>query len=122
MEGMKMNTIIVNDQNISEGLLDSVTRQQAFGQVLDKYQQRIYFFIRYQLADHEETDELLQNMFLNLYRHVSSNKVNDHLHQLVYGFAAEACQLYFQKKPVSEWLPRLIHLLKQQELALQKFQ
>jgi hypothetical protein len=112
-----METNVINDNKILEGLVKAGTRREAFGQLLATYQQRIYFFIRHQVKDHEETDELLQDMFLKFYRDLGVLTVNDELRQVIYELAVRTCQHYFQKQPEGSWLPKLISLLKQQEFS-----
>ncbi|MBS7565490.1 sigma-70 family RNA polymerase sigma factor [Mucilaginibacter sp. Bleaf8] len=116
-----METIIINNQIILEGLLKAETRQQAFSQLLARYQQRIYFFIRHQGLDHEDTDELVQDVFVRFYRHMGGLNDTDDLEQVVYGLAAESIQQHFKAQPKSAWLPRLILLLKPQSFSFREF-
>ncbi|SDG11859.1 RNA polymerase sigma factor [Mucilaginibacter gossypii] len=44
------------------------TRREAFEQVLKKYQQKIYFFLRRTGLEHEVTDELVQDVFLKFWK------------------------------------------------------
>ncbi|MBS1527509.1 MULTISPECIES: RNA polymerase sigma factor [Mucilaginibacter] len=108
-----METIVIADDVILKDLVNEKTRRKAFGQLLAKYQQQIYFFIRHQGLDHEDTDEVTQDVFLTIYRNVSALKLLDELDWIIYGFAAEACKKYFKLKPLEEWLPTMTAHLKQ---------
>jgi len=107
-----METIVNDNYIILEGLLNSETRRQAFSQLLAKYQQDVYFFLRHLVLDHEETDELVQDVFLKIYNQAKTLDIKDDLEQIVYGLAAQACQLYFKLQPQERWLPNLIAYLK----------
>jgi DNA-directed RNA polymerase specialized sigma24 family protein len=112
-----METIIIDNQIILNNLLNTEKRQQALVQLLGKYQQRIYFFIRRLVLSHEDTDELVQDVFVHFYHHAPGLNLNDDLKQVLYGIAAEACQGYFRSAPQGEWLPGLTLLLKQEDFS-----
>lgn len=102
---------------ILKNLVDVETRRIAFEQLLAKYQQQIYFFIRHQGVDHEDTDEITQQVFLNIYRKAGKLNYWDDLEWIIYGFAAEGCQKYFKLKTQEEWLPKMIAHLKQKDFT-----
>ena len=61
--------LVDTDDETLLGLLHSKnTRREAFEQVLKKYQQKIYFFLRRTGLEHEVTDQLLQDIFLKFWK------------------------------------------------------
>lgn len=93
-----METTVITDHILLKNLVNVETRRPAFEQLLVKYQQQIYFFIRHQGVDHEEADEIIQDIFLKIYRSAGALNLLDSLEWIVYGFAAERCQKYFKLK------------------------
>jgi RNA polymerase sigma factor (sigma-70 family) len=73
------------------------TREEGFRQLVLKYQQRLYQVIRRQVISHEDADDVLQNTFVKVFRHlegfenrselftwmyrITSNEVINHLNR-----------------------------------------
>lgn len=112
-----METTEITDHMILKNLANVETRRPAFEQLLAKYQKEIYFFIRHLGLDHEGADEIIQDVFLNIYRSAGALNLLDSLERIAYGFAAEACQKYFKLKTQEEWLPKMIAHLKQKDFS-----
>lgn len=52
------------DKSLTERLRDPHTARRAFGEVIDKYSQPLYWQIRRMVNSHEDANDLLQNTFL----------------------------------------------------------
>ncbi|MBD5346577.1 MAG: sigma-70 family RNA polymerase sigma factor [Bacteroides sp.] len=52
------------DKSLTERLRDPHTARSAFGEVIDKYSQPLYWQIRRMVNSHEDANDLLQNTFL----------------------------------------------------------
>jgi len=73
------------------------TREAGFRQLVTTYQQRLYQVIRRQVNSHDDADDVLQNTFIKVFRHIdgfenrsglftwiyriASNEVINHLHR-----------------------------------------
>lgn len=47
-------------------------QEEGFRQLVRKYQQRLYVMIRRRVATHEDADDVLQDVFLKVFRHIGS--------------------------------------------------
>lgn len=52
------------DTSLTERLRDPSTARRAFGEVIDRYSQPLYWQIRRMVNSHEDANDLLQNTFL----------------------------------------------------------
>lgn len=52
------------DTSLTERLRDPLTARSAFGEVIDRYSQPLYWQIRRMVNSHEDANDLLQNTFL----------------------------------------------------------
>ena len=43
------------------------TREKAFTAIIKKYQEKLYWHIRRMLVDHEDTNDVLQNVFIRVW-------------------------------------------------------
>ena len=52
------------DTSLTERLRDPLTARSAFGEVIDRYSQPLYWQIRRMVNSHEDANDMLQNTFL----------------------------------------------------------
>jgi RNA polymerase sigma-70 factor (ECF subfamily) len=65
---------MLNEQEIIQMLQKADTREKAFEQVVREYQEPIYWQIRRLVLNHEDADDVVQNVFLKAWSHL------DHFH------------------------------------------
>jgi len=58
----------INDAELLEQFRDPAQRDQAFRKILAKYQEKLYWTIRRMLLVHEDTDDVLQNTFIKIWK------------------------------------------------------
>ena len=67
---------------------DPATREEGFRQLVIQYQQRLYQVVRRQLPSHEDTDDVLQNTFIKIFRHLDSFEGRSELYTWMYRIAS----------------------------------
>jgi RNA polymerase sigma factor (sigma-70 family) len=89
----------VEDITILELYKDEKTRNAALGHLINKYQQRLYWHIRKIVIDHEDSDDVLQNTFIKVWKGLENFKAESQLYTWLYRIATnEALNLLRQKK------------------------
>jgi RNA polymerase sigma factor (sigma-70 family) len=73
-------------QFISE-LLDPVTQNEAFGKLMRQYQRPLYNHIRGIVLNHDDTDDVLQNTFVKVFRGLANFKQDSKLFTWIYRIA-----------------------------------
>ncbi len=63
------------------------TRNEGFRQLVITYQQRLYHVIRRQVPSHEDADDILQNTFIKVFRHLSGFENRSELYTWLYRIA-----------------------------------
>jgi DNA-directed RNA polymerase specialized sigma24 family protein len=53
----------ISDTEILNKFQDEKTRNEAFNMLLKKYQQKIYWQVRRMVIDHDDADDLVQDVF-----------------------------------------------------------
>ena len=76
-----------NESDFIEKLLNKRHREKAFKELLDLYQERLYWHIRKLVITHENADDVLQNTFLRIYKSLPGFKQNSSLHTWMYKIA-----------------------------------
>ncbi|WP_461533634.1 RNA polymerase sigma factor [Sinomicrobium sp.] len=68
-------------------LKDQNTRDRAFGTLVSQYSERLYWNIRRTVIDHDDTDDVLQNTFIKIYRNIEAFKGESSLFSWMYRIA-----------------------------------
>jgi RNA polymerase sigma-70 factor (ECF subfamily) len=64
------------------------TREEGFRQLVIRYQQRLYQVVRRQLPSHEDADDVLQNTFIKIFKHLDSFEGRSELYTWMYRIAS----------------------------------
>ena len=74
----------------SELLLEfrnEATKENAFNQILKKYQERLYWHIRRMIVSHDDTNDVLQNLFVKVWRGLQNFREDSQLYTWLYRIA-----------------------------------
>lgn len=87
------------DKEIIEQFRNADTRNYAFNLLVREYQKRLYWHIRKILLDHDDTDDVLQNVFIKVWRNLDHFKGESQLFTWLYRIATnESINFLNQKK------------------------
>ncbi|HSI68863.1 MAG TPA: RNA polymerase sigma factor [Gillisia sp.] len=79
-------------------LKDSSTRNEAFRELLGLYKERLYWHLRNMVKDHNDTDDILQNTFIKIYRNIDKFKGESKLYSWMYRIATNEAITFLNKK------------------------
>jgi len=85
---MAQSIPIIEDHLILASFRQEKTREQAFTQLVTKYQQRLYWHIRRMVADHDDTDDILQNVFIKVWKSLEGFREEANLYTWLYRIAS----------------------------------
>jgi RNA polymerase sigma-70 factor (ECF subfamily) len=71
--------------------------ERAFSELLDTYQERLYWHIRKIVATHENADDVLQNTFIRVYRNIQKFEGKSSLHTWMYRIAYNESIRFLEK-------------------------
>lgn len=75
---------------------NKITRTEGFKLILEKYQQKIYYFMRRMNLSHKDADELVQDVFVNFWKLQNWLTGTDQLNLKLYQPAGELCLKFIQ--------------------------
>ena len=75
------------DQKLVVRLQDESLKEIAFNELLDTYQERLYWHIRKLVGTHENADDVLQNTFIRVYKNINKFEGKSSLHTWMYRIA-----------------------------------
>ena len=75
------------DATLIKKLKNVTLKDTAFSELLDTYQERLYWHIRKIVSTHENADDVLQNTFIRIYKNIQQFKSKSSLHTWMYRIA-----------------------------------
>jgi RNA polymerase sigma factor (sigma-70 family) len=88
----------VDDAEILSKFQDERTRNEAFKMLLNKYQQKIYWHIRRMVIDHDDADDLVQDVFIKVWKNLAGFRNDAQLYTWMYRIATNECITFLNKK------------------------
>lgn len=95
----------VEDRELLEKFGHADTRQYAFNLLVRKYQQRVYGHIRKMVIDHDDADDLTQEVFVRVWQNLDNFRQQSQLFTWIYRIATNECLNFLQKKRRRFFLP-----------------
>ncbi len=75
------------------------TKEQAFTSIVKKYQEKLYWHIRRMVVDHDDANDVLQNMFIKVWNGLDNFREDSQLYTWLYRIATnEALTFIDQQK------------------------
>lgn len=87
-----------DDKQILDLYADETSRNTALGQLIAKYQQRLYWHIRKIVINHDDSDDVLQNTFIKVWKGLSQFKGDSQLYTWLYRIATNEALSHLRQK------------------------
>lgn len=87
-----------SDREILELFAQAASRNRAFNMLVVQYQQRLYFHIRKMVLNHDDADDLLQNVFIKAYKALDNFREDSKIYTWLYKIATNECINFLNSK------------------------
>jgi RNA polymerase sigma-70 factor (ECF subfamily) len=84
---MAQTAIQIEDNVILASFKSEQTREMAFTQLVQKYQEKLYWHIRRMVVEHEDTNDILQNVFIKVWKNLGDFREEANLYTWLYRIA-----------------------------------
>jgi RNA polymerase sigma-70 factor (ECF subfamily) len=91
----------LTDQSIITSILNPATLEQGFQELLDMYQERLYWHIRRIVHVHEDADDVLQNVWVKVYRNIRKFDQKSSLYTWLYRIATNEALTHKSKRKLA---------------------
>ncbi len=95
---MSPTTDTISDIDILTSFQEEATKEYAFTQLVQKYQQRLYWHIRRMVVTHEDTDDILQNVFIKVWKSLGNFRSEANLYTWLYRIATNETLTWLDKE------------------------
>ncbi len=88
------------DQELLLSFKDPATKEQAFTSIIKKYQEKLYWHVRRMVVNHDDANDVLQNMFIKVWKGLENFREDSQLYTWLYRIATNECLTFMaqQKK------------------------
>lgn len=76
-----------DDAELIAQFRNPLLREKAFGQIVSKYQQRIYWQIRRYVSQHDDADDVLQEVFIKVWKNLEQFREDAQLYTWIFRIA-----------------------------------
>ncbi|MBG7612179.1 sigma-70 family RNA polymerase sigma factor [Polaribacter sp. BAL334] len=85
------------EEQLLAKLQNPALKDSAFNELLDTYQERLYWHIRKMVITHENADDVLQNTFIRVYKNIQNFQEKSSLHTWMFRIAYNESIRYLEK-------------------------
>ena len=76
-----------DDKELLQSFKEPATRERAFTGIIKKYQEKLYWHIRRMIVDHDDTNDVLQNLFIKVWKGLENFREDSQLYTWLYRIA-----------------------------------
>ena len=81
------------------------TKERAFTAIIRKYQEKLYWHIRRMVVEHEDANDVLQNVFIRVWNGLENFREDSQLYTWLYRIATNECLSYLEQQKRKSALP-----------------
>jgi RNA polymerase sigma factor (sigma-70 family) len=74
------------------------TKEQAFTSIIKKYQEKLYWHIRRMVVDHDDANDVLQNVFIRVWNGLENFREDAQLYTWLYRIATNECLTFLEQQ------------------------
>jgi RNA polymerase sigma-70 factor (ECF subfamily) len=87
-----------DDKELLHLFRQPATREQAFTGIIKKYQEKLYWHIRRMVVDHDDTHDVLQNMFIKVWNALDNFREDSQLYTWLYRIATNESLTFLEQQ------------------------
>jgi RNA polymerase sigma factor (sigma-70 family) len=89
---------MIDDVLILSKFNDELTREEGFNLLLNKYQQKVYWQVRRIIINHDDADDVIQEVFIKVWKNLASFRQDSQLYTWLFRIATNESLTFLKKK------------------------
>ncbi|MFL0353621.1 RNA polymerase sigma factor [Xanthomarina sp. GH4-25] len=89
---------MTEELNLVEQLKSEDTKEAAFRELITQYKERLYWHIRNIVKSHDDTDDVLQNTFIKIFKNIHNFKGDSKLFSWMYRIATNESLTFLKQR------------------------
>lgn len=95
----------MEDKDLLIKIKNPETRNYGFNMLVRTYQQRVYWHVRKMVIDHDDADDITQEVFIKIHKAIETFREDSQLFTWIYRIATNECLNFLNKKRRRFFLP-----------------
>lgn len=95
----------MEDSEIISLFKDDKTKHYGFNLLVTKYQKKVYWLTRKMVVDHDDANDLTQNVFIKVWKNLDRFREDASLYTWIYRIASNECLNFIKKKKNVLFIP-----------------
>lgn len=93
------------DQDIIEKILNPNTKNYGFNILMETYKEKVYWIIRRMVIDHDESNDISQDVFIKVWNNISKFNGDSKLYTWIFRIATNEALTHLRKKKRRYFIP-----------------
>ena len=89
---------LTDDKELLMQFRDPATKERSFTLIIKKYQERLYWHIRRMVVSHEDANDVLQNMFIKVWRALDNFREDSQFYTWLYRIATNESLTFLEQQ------------------------
>ncbi len=95
----------MEDKELLEKIRNPESKTNGFNLLVKKYQEKVYWIIRKMVIDHDDTNDLTQDVFIKIWKNIGNFRADAQLFTWIYRIATNECLNFLKKKQRRYFIP-----------------
>jgi RNA polymerase sigma factor (sigma-70 family) len=95
----------LEDKDLLLKIKNPETRNYGFNMLVRAYQQRVYWHVRKMVIDHDDADDITQEVFIKIHKAIENFREDSQLFTWIYRIATNECLNFLNKKRRRFFIP-----------------
>src|SRR5215468_12363422 len=93
-----MQLTAVSDSELLVQFRNPVTKERAFTSIIKKYQEKLYWHVRRIVVEHEDANDVLQNVFIRVWNGLENFREDSQLYTWLYRIATNETLTFLEQQ------------------------
>ncbi len=90
--------VTTQDSELLVQFRDPATKESAYTSIIKKYQEKLYWHVRRMVIDHEDANDVLQNVFIRVWNALENFREDSQLYTWLYRIATNECLTFLEQQ------------------------
>lgn len=86
-----------DDKDLLHEFRQAETKEKAFTEIIKKYQEKLYWHVRRMVIDHDDANDVLQNMFIKVWNGLNNFREDSQLYTWLYRIATNESLTFLEQ-------------------------
>lgn len=86
----------LDDKELIHQFKQAELKEKAFTAIIKKYQEKLYWHVRRMVVDHDDANDVLQNMFIKVWNGLDNFREDSQLYTWLYRIATNECLTFLE--------------------------